>query len=395
MKVKILLFLLVVSLLVSCEKAIDTTNQIKDTDLILNEAKIIETKVYKGVFRGVNFDRNEIYILTPPTGENTHNIEIIDIRDDKTLKTIKLRRGDFQSPTDVYDPSYMQFLNNRYYIIDQFHKILVFDQNLNYLYTRMFKGDNCRYFIDFFYRGGNAFFVIGEKHFGPEESKCSFNIFKIIEKKKMELYKKIHETSHKSNNYTLRTRNVIRGEIWPSTWGFEKDGKIYFCNGEEKQYYVYDLDLKNLECIKVDFLKGKKSSNKDAEKIVYDIFKSGDLYEEIKRKHNTTFKFISYPEMIYYFGFYDVGENKLGIAGDIDLERLAFRLDIIKIDSKEYVGSIWLPIGHGFLRTLDENYTGLFQNEINIDKGMFVYTDIEEENEEFFVKLLRFRISRK
>ena len=153
--------------------------------------------------------------------------------------------------------------------------------------------------------------------------------------------------------------------------------------------------MKNLECIKVDFLKGKRLSNKDAEKIIYDIFKSGDEYEEIKRKYNTTYKFISYPGMIYYFGFFDVGENKLGIAGDIDLERLAFRLDIIKIDSKEYVESIWLPIGHDFLRTLDENYTGLFQNEINIDKGIFVYTDIEEENEEFFVKLLRFRISRK
>ncbi|MEA2005203.1 MAG: hypothetical protein U9O50_02950 [Acidobacteriota bacterium] len=90
-----------------------------------------------------------------------------------------------------------------------------------------------------------------------------------------------------------------------------------------------------------------------------------------------------------------MGENKLGIAGNIDLERLAFRLDIIKIDSKEYVESIWLPIGYDFLRTLEENYTGLFQNEINIDKGIFVYTDHEEENDEFFVKLLRFRISRK
>jgi hypothetical protein len=395
MKTKILLFLLATSLLVSCEKSIDTTNQIKDAGLILNEAEIIETKEYKGIFRGVNFDRNEIYIETPPTGENTHKIEIIDIRDNKTLKTIKLRRGEFQSPTDVYSPSYMQFLNKRYYIIDQFHKILVFDQNLNYLYTRMFKSAKNRYFIDFFHRGGNTFFVIGEKHFGPEESKCYFNIFKIIEKKKMELYKKIHETSHKSNNYTRRTRNVIKGAIWPSTWGFEKDGKIYFCNGEEKQYYVYDLDSKNLECIKVDFLKGKRLSNKDAERIIYDIYKSGDMYEEIKKKHNTSFKFISYPGMIYYFGFYDVGENKLGIAGDIDLERLAFRLDIVKIDSKEYVESIWLPIGYDFLRTLDENYTGLFQSEINIDKGIFVYTDYEGENEEFFVKLLRFRISRK
>ncbi len=395
MKVKILLFLLATSLLVSCEKAINTTNQINDTDLILNEAEIIETKVYKGILLGVNFDRNEIYVQNSPIGENTYDIEIIDTKEEKTIKTLKLRRGDFQSPTDVYSPSYMQFLNNRYYIIDQFHKILVFDQNLNYLHTRMFKDAKPRYFIDFFYRGGNAFFVIGKKHFGPEESKCSFNIFKIIEKKKMELYKKIHESSHKSNNYTRRTRNVIKGAIWASTWGFEKDGKIYFCNGEEKQYYVYDLDLKNLECIKVDFLKGKKLSNKDAEKIVYDIYKSGDVYEEIKRKHNMTYKFISYPGIIYYFGFYDVGENELGIAGDIDLERLAFRLDIIKIDSKEYVESIWLPIGHAFLRTLDENYTGLFQNEINIDKGIFVYTDYEEENGEFFVKLLRFRISRK
>jgi hypothetical protein len=381
-------------IIISCEKANNTIhqiNQIKNTNLILKEAEIIEVKTYKGSLLGADLNRNEIYILASPTEEDKYNVEIIDMGQGKAINILKLRKEGFQSPTDVYNPSYMQFLNNRYYLIDQFHKVLVFDQDLAYLQTIMLKGAQPRYFIDFFSRGGDVFFGIGEKHFGLKESKCSIEIYRIIEKTKLELYKNIYETSHRSNNYTRQTRNIINGVLWSSSWGFEKLGKIYFGNGAENQYFVYDLNSNNLESIKINFLKGNKFSDKDANKIVNDIYKAGGTYEEIRKRHNLIFKFISYPGIIYYFGFYDVGENKLGFAGDIDLKRMFFRLDIINIDSKDYKESIWLPIGHSFLRMLDENYTGLFQNEINIDKGIFVYTDREEENDESIVKLVRFR----
>ena len=88
------------------------------------------------------------------------------------------------------------------------------------------------------------------------------------------------------------------------------------------------------------------------------------------------------------------GENKIGIAGDLDLEKTNFRLDIFNADSREYLKSIWLPIGHGFLRRLIFNTRGLFLTRIDVDKGIYVWMDVEGEveNIQFTVKLARFKI---
>jgi len=96
--------------------------------------------------------------------------------------------------------------------------------------------------------------------------------------------------------------------------------------------------------------------------------------------------------MLYYVGLFDLGKNKLGIAGNLDLKNLSVRLDIINQESNEYEDSLLLPVGHGFLRHLDESYTGLFETGINLDKNIYIYTEYDPEEGDFYVRIIRFRI---
>lgn len=371
----------------SCEKSSSNINIIKNSDLVFEEIEIFDTKAYEGNLLGVHWDRNEAYIYTPPVEKKAHTISVVDFEQDKIIKSLDLQVGTMESPTDVFSPSYMTYLETRYYLIDQYFKILIFDQNLSYLHTIMLRDQMYRCFVDFFSQDRDIFFLIGKKQFGPKESRCSIESYKITNTK-INRDKTIYETAHKSNNYTRRTRNITRGELWSSSWGFEKEGSIYFCNGAENQYFVYDYEKDKLTGFKPEILKGMKFTDDEAYKLVFDIYQSGDTYASLK----SNYKFISYPGILYYTGFYDIGKNKLGFAAELDLERMAFRLDIINLKSNEYEESIWLPVSHSLLRHLDENYAGLFDTYINIDKNSYIFTDYDPGEEMFTAKVLRFRI---
>ncbi|MBL7129763.1 MAG: hypothetical protein ISS16_12390 [Ignavibacteria bacterium] len=389
----IVLFLSVSIMLVSCKKQ-KTEQEINTTNLKIKDTEIIGTKMFKGFFLGADFSRNEMYIRLSKFRDDTHTVGIIDLQTEKIKKTFSLRRGAFEAPGEFSNPTYMQFLDSRYYIVDWFFKIMVFEHELTYLYTTMFRDSKIRYFFDFYKKNGEFFFVIGDRKHGPKESICSVEIYKMIERRNLKLYEKIRKTYHKSLDYSINTKKTLLGELWSSSWGFEKDGKIYSGNGAERKYFVYDLNQKNLESVQLSFLKAKKYTDNDAKKIIYEIYESGEVYENLGRRFNIKYIPTAYPGKIYYFGFYDVGKNKLGIAGDLDLERMSFRLDIIGADSKEYLESIWLPVGHGFLRHLSEGTRGLFLIRINVDKGIYVWVDNEGEEWDPLVKLTRFKIKK-
>jgi len=383
-KIWALSLLIVLSITISCGKAPDSSFKISDVNLHIKDIEIISTKMFEGFLLGTDFDRNELYVqsLYP---DDFYSIGIIDLETGNVIKTFKRRKGSSQSPTDLYNPAYMQFLDNKYYLVDWFHKILVFDHKLSYLYTNIFHIP--RYFIDFYKRNGKQFFVLGNRRFRPKKTNCLVEIYQMIERRRQKSRKKLYETSHKALYYTWDSKRPLYGVLWSSSWGFEKDGKIYFANSNEKQYFVYDLEKENLAAVELHYLKGKKYSDKDAITLCMSKCYIADFDDD-----NITLK--AHPDKLYYFGFYDVGENKIGIAGDLGLEKTNFRLDIFKADSREYLKSIWLPLGHGFLRRLIFNARGLFLTRIDVDKGIYVWMDVEGEVEdfEFTVKLTRFRI---
>ena len=177
----------------------------------------------------------------------------------------------------------------------------------------------------------------------------------------------------------------LYGILWSSNWGFEKENSKYFGNNNEIKYFVYDLEDENLTAVELNYLKGRKYSDNDA----ITLCKLKCDFEDFHNKNTT---FIAYPDKLYYFGFYDVGEDKIGIVGDLDIERANFRLDIFKVESREYLESIWLPIGHGFLRHLFFTDRGLFLTRIDVDRGIFVWLDQKGKDLEFVVKLTKFKV---
>ncbi len=390
MKIWALSLLIVLSITISCGKAPDNSFKISDVNLNIKDIEIIKTKTFEGLFLGGDFDRNEIFIQLTLYPDRNLSIGIIDIETENLKKTFSLRKGGLQSPSDLYNPTYMQFLDNRYYLVDWFDKILVFDYELTYLYTNMFH--IARYFIDFYTENGKPFFVIGKRSAGAEINKCFIEIFKMNERKKQGFKRKIGESFHKSLYYTWKSdeKRPQDGVLWSSDWGFEKEGKIYFANGGERQYFVYDLNNESLAAINLDYLQGKKYSDDEARIVGY--YKSDGWEERFYAEFNQKILYKALPDKIYYFGFYDVGENKIGIAGDLDLKRMKFRLDIFNANSREYLESIWLPIGHGFFRHLYSDALDFFNERINVDKGIYIWLDLEGEDLEFTTKLTRFRI---
>lgn len=376
-----LCLLLVFFITFSWGEAPENIVKVENVDLKVKIGEIIGTKTFEGQLLGADFDKNEVYIK-PLYPEDFYSIGIMDIETGKIKKTLRLRKGNIQAPTDVYNPTYMQYMNGRYYLIDWFEKIMVFDDKLDYLYSCMF--DHMRYFINFFQGREGAFFVIGRKGLRYKEAICPAEIYQMIERRIPKLTKKIHESSHMALNYAKDSAGrYFMGSLWSSCWGFEKDRKIYIANSSESKYFVYDLENEKAASIELVHLKGRKFSDKDARTV--NLFVS-QLHDE------TRFKHIAYPYKIYYFGFYDVGENKIGVAGDIDIEKMKFRLDILKADSEEYLKSIWLPIGHGFFRQIYETTRGEFHTFINVDKGVYVWLNKEGENLDFVVKITRFNI---
>jgi hypothetical protein len=389
-KIWALSLLIVLSITISCGKAPDNSFNISNVNLDIKDIEIIKTKTFEGLLLGGDFDRNEIFIQLTLYPDSNHSIGIIDIETENQKKTFSLRKGGVQSPTDLNNPTYMQFLDNRYYLVDWFDKILVFDYELTYLYTNMFHIS--RYFIDFYKKNGELFFVIGNRSAGPEMNTCSIEIFKMIERKKQEFKRRIGENYHKSLYYKWESdeKRLHKGVLWSSDWGFEKEGKIYFAHGGERQYFVYDLNNESLAAINLDYLQGKKYSDNEARIVGY--YKSNGWEEKFYKDFKQKVLYRALPDKIYYFGFYDVGENKIGIAGDLDLERMKFRLDVFNANSREYLGSIWLPIGHGFFRHLHSDDRDFFRERINVDRGIYIWLDLEGEDLEFTTKLTRFRI---
>ena len=365
---------------------------IRGADLVVQDILDDEVRTHEGILRGVNWDRNEAYILTRQ--DDTHTISIVDLEHNTVVNALHLRRGDSQPPTETANPSHVSYLEGRYYIIDVSEKMLVYDQNLSYLHTVMFKDFMPEHFVKVFSHTGRPHMLIGRYHLDFQGIRCSVEIHEVMDTKRLRR-ENIHVLRHKlsMDARAYRDRNYILGKLWSSSWGFEKEGKIYFGHGGENRYWVYDIETQLLSGVKPEILKGRRYADEDAEKIVFDIFQQRDMYERLRRRHGSTHKFVAYPDALYHTGIFDIGRDRIGFAGDLDLERMVFRLDIVNIRTHEYEKSIWLPVSSGFLQHLDMTYTGGLDTYINIDKNIHVYTERDPEEGLSFVKIHRFRFA--
>ncbi len=136
----VLLILAALLVLSACggDKAKMKSTPINFDRLQERDVEIVGTVKHEGFVIGADFERAEIYIKALSPLKKKFALVIVDIPTGNVKKEIDLAQGDFQSPKEFYNPAYMQFVKDRYIIVDQFHKIMVYDEQLNYLYTNMF-----------------------------------------------------------------------------------------------------------------------------------------------------------------------------------------------------------------------------------------------------------------
>ncbi len=375
---------LLINFMACKEKIVE--NKIEFPGLKENRVEILSEVKFEGFFSGANFERNEAYIQYISQTKGKFSLLIVDIPEGKIKIEKPLSKGAQESPTDFFNPAFMQYLDHRYIVIDQYQKIVFYNDRFEYLYTDMFHKH--RYFIDFFMNKGEMFLVIGEKKYFGYFNSNDIRIFKVPENQRPMHVKDLHVFKILSLSYKERENRqyMYGGSIWPSGQGFEKDGKIYYANNDEKVYYVYDIATNRKTIFTLDYLKPKKYSEEDARRV--EFYHSNGWEKRIHRK----FLVEVHPEPLYHFGIYDIGRNKIGIIGDLDPENFTFRLDVLEAVTGKYLESIRLPFGDGFTQNITTSARGMTPTFINIDGGYYLWNNAEGEDLIDYARITHFKI---
>jgi hypothetical protein len=377
-----------------CEKtrSIDADVLISDVKLIEKEIDIMNTFSVPEFIIGRDFNRNEIYVKNNFKSRERIFIQMIDIETGILKKEFTVKRGDFQSPTDFYSPSYMEFLDGKYYVVDQMEKIVVFDENFNHLYSNMFH--KFRYFVNFFQSYDRIFLAIGTRL--PEISliRSQIELYGIENNRKPGFKKSLYEVDIKIKpGSDSKKRHHFSGVLWASTDGFVKNGNFFYTSMNQNRFYIYGLKTEKITAVELSYLTPKTFSREDAAR--FGFYKSDGWEEKFLKTNKKKIVYIPYPDPVYHFGIHDVGEDKIGIVGDIDLEQMKFRLDIIDSNLFTYLESIWFPIGIGFKTKVSFSNRGFTNNYFDVDKGIYIWQDVEGENFEYVVKISKFKLKTK
>ncbi|NQT80102.1 MAG: hypothetical protein HQ555_06910 [Candidatus Aminicenantes bacterium] len=382
-KIKIIILILV-SFNVSYCKNNENIILNKEKEIKIENIKILDTNFFEGYLVGASFIENEIYstLLSEQTDE--YLIGIFDLETGKLKKKIRMGKGGSQSPTDFFSLQYIQRVNDEHVIIDNVNKIVLFDKNFNLISSKVFF--KFRYFVDFYVRRNKLFFVFGNKRYRGTKKICETEIYELTPEK-ITAFRKILDTTFHKRLY-MKSKNWYFGQFWSSSSGFELNEKIYYSDGSQNFINIYDLNAEKQAKIILPFLKSKKFTDKEATKMGY--YKSDGWQDDSRRK----IVYKPFPDNIYHFGIFEVGKNKIGIMGDINLEKMEQRLDILEAETGVYLESIWLPIDNQFNWRISDKARGIHLIYIDINKGVYIWNDYEGEDFYNVVKLTRFKILR-
>ena len=100
----------------------------------------------------------------------------------------------------------------------------------------------------------------------------------------------------------------------------------------------------------------------------------------------------TYPRPLYHFGILDIGKNKIGIIGDLDIENSKFRLDVLIANTGKYLESINLPFGDGFTQNISTSARGFHHIFVNIDRGYYLWNNVEGEDFDDYAKIMYFKL---
>lgn len=373
-------------ILISCNSNSSEPAVIVIDDVNIKEISIdiIDQKTVMGFLAGFSFEKSEVYVKGLFPEDNKHVIRVLDVYTGEEKNRLLLPKGAFQSPRDFALPAYIQFLDDKYFIIDGLFKIAAFDTDFNHLFSNMFQHQ--RYFVDFYSRGGKIYFLLGNQKYLPKECQCRYEIYEIVKNKRPVYVTKLHECSHEPK-YSKNTKKKTHvGYLWNSSWGFEKDGYIFYSDNKENKYYRYNLDSGEKHIFELPFLNAKKYSDKDAEKMAR--YKDTGWWKKVKRK----VVYIAPQEPIYNFGLYDVGKGKIGVASGIDMDNMTFRLDVLDHENGKYIESIRLPFGVTFKARNSSGIAAYYYSFFDLDHGIYIWGELEGEGLDEAVKITKFKI---
>jgi hypothetical protein len=405
MKIKYLLIILILILLflvfcsggndkpVSQDSAKEKTVKKKDFNPVMNKVKIKESTIYNGFLLSSSPEDNRFYVETPSTvKDKTFLLSVINKENGRIEKKVQLNKADFLSEADVdnnspvyYPPSYIRYLDNRYYIAGRLSKLVTLDRNFNPLYASMFQ--RSRYFISIFKRDGYENFAAGERKETPGGMQMSISLYRLFKYKKIRKERTIFETVVPGNFASFYPEGVYEKtmpafKILPALFGFVKNGKFYYSTGAENKIGIYHLDTGKTTIVELAHLKGRIYTKDEVKKV-----KMYKLPPGLKKS-----KYYGGPPFagkIFHLGLIDAGKDKIGIIGDLDIEKMVFRLDIINAVTLDYIDSPGFPCGKSFLQGL-ERRPALFPIFVDYDKKLYIWGDWQGEKPDFIVKFSRF-----
>jgi hypothetical protein len=344
----------------------------------------IDRKRIDGYILGSDFNRNLLFLRELLPVNKNHIIKLIDITNGKDVQSIPLKAGDFQSPDEFSEPTRIQFINDNYYIFDHNDKIVVFDKSFRRLYSNMIQGS--RYFLDFYNNGKNIHFLLGKSKINRKDQTCHVLLYHLEHDKRPVLDSEIFKTHHPSAWSLHDKKHYYVGHFWSNSWGFEKDGRIYYSDNREGNYYTYDIKSGEIVIFQLSYLKEKSFSESDAQK--FGNYKNPLWPKKMRRK----VVYIVGKQPVFHFGIFDVGNNKIGVVADIDVKKFVFRMDVLESHSGKYLWSIILPFGDSFITMNSTDDGGFTRHQINLDEGYYIWSDVDEEEMDSHVIIDRFQI---
>jgi hypothetical protein len=381
----VLILLLGFMIMVSCKgrKHIVQDVHIIDADIKETYIEIIDKKTIEGYLLGVSWEKNEIYVDSLVPVDNKCITRVIDPQTGKNKTKVGFPLGDPQSPSLFTNPSYIEYLDGKYYVFDHLYKIVVYDNNFNYLDTGMFY--NRRNFVDFYTYNNGVYFLFGKATNLGENFRYNIERYRLPKGKKPELIQDLYETCHESPYPRNGAKYYYIIYFRSSNWGFEKDGNIFYADNRENKYYRYSLASNKTGAFEMVYLQAKKFSQEEAESAAH--YKNSDITVK-------GLKTVIVPgaEACYHQGLYDVGKEKVGIAADINVKNFTFRLDIFDSRTGQYRTSIRLPLGEGFLRRTSSRNLGYLHIYINVDLGLYIWPDLAGDPQEGAVQVTRFNL---
>jgi hypothetical protein len=227
--------------------------------------------------------------------------------------------------------------------------------------------------------------LIGKTTYLEKEIRYDIESFRLPVNKKPEPVHEFYESRHEASYTRNGAKYYYIIFFRSSNWGFEKDGNIFYADNRENRYYRYNLSTQKTAAFELSYLKSKTYSPGEAEKAAH--------YKGMKWDFkNLKTVIVSGADATYHQGLYDVGKDKIGIIADIDMNGFNFRLDIFDSRTAQYLNSIRLPFGQGFLTRTSSQNRGYSQTYIDIDRGLYVWPDMDGENFDGTVEITRFTL---